>query len=167
MFNIDLWPISKVIDFVRKAGIETWEDLEVETLLLELKIVASDVAVDKLGLAKVFQARPELFYEEVIFFLHATDVMNNHVADFSIIPMPTSLEIAFSIFDARKVNGSSYEFSAGVKKVVQHILTEEGYHSSINPFPVVDLVAGTEASDMKDKETAIKMYILSMYQEKA
>lgn len=164
--NIDRWPLSKVLAFIDKGGLEKWEDLEVETLLLELGVEPSDISVDKLGLAKAVRARPELFYEDVLFFLHATDVMNNLVADFSGVPFPSSLELAFSIFDMAKcVPGR--EFSSGVKKVIQHLLTEEGYHHTIAPFPEVDLVGGTEEGDMKDKETAIKMYVLSMYQEKA
>lgn len=166
MSNIDKWPLSKVMSFLDDKGIEDWKDLEVETLLLEAGITPSDISVDKIGVAKVVRSNPALFYEDVMFFLHATDVINNQVADFSTVPLPSSLEIAFSIFDMSKCT-EGHDFSVGVKKVIQHILKEEGYHKSISPFPFVELVEGTHPSDMKDKETAVKMYILSMYQEKA
>ena len=164
---IDRWPLSKLLTFIDKAGLEDWAGFEVETLLLELGVEPGELAVDKLGLARAVRTRPELFYDDVLFFLHATEVMNNQVADFFSVPFPTSLELAFSIFDMGKCVDKASEFSVGVKKVIQYILAEEGYHASISPFPSVDLVAGTEPNDMKDKETAIKMYVLSMYQEKA
>lgn len=170
MYNIDHIPVSGVMNKILSKSISGWKDFEVETLILELDIEPSELAVDKISVCKVLADSPELFYEDALFFLHVVNVFNNLPSNFDIVPEPNSLQIAFAIIDMGKVLDEigeqtvTFTPDSDVKNVIEKILREEGYSDIIPPFPEgINLIAGQSKEDTRDKEMAIKMYVKSMY----
>lgn len=163
-------PVSSVKKYISKILPEGWEDLETETILLELGLPYTDLLVDKINLLRVFKANPAMFYEEPLFFLHACEVFNNNVTDFYTLPHITSLEAALAIVDAARVMDldrveASPVFSKGVQDTIKEILIEDGYSHPIWPFDVVGITGlsmGNTAEDLRNKYRAIQEYISGM-----
>lgn len=167
-------PISSIKKYLSGILPLGWEHFENETLILELNVPMTPILIEKLSLIKVLMIKPELFYEDVLFFLHACEVFNNQVTDFGTVPSLTSLEVAFAITDMAAFDGvgvdQSRPFSKGVRLAIREILINDGYSSPVKPFDVVgitDLVAGATAEDMTKKEQAIKDYISGTYNQSA
>lgn len=160
--NIDKTPISELKKIIESSNIESWESLDAVTLMLELNIEPSGIAVDKISVLQVMKQHPGIFYDDVLFFIHAVSVCNNKQADFEYVFIPNSLEVGYAIFDISKTYPG--EFSESVKLVLDHILTEEGYSKVPSLFPQ-DLVLseGQTKEDILAKDQALKMYITSMY----
>ncbi len=102
------------------------------------------------------------------FFLHAVDVMNNKVADFERLPMPTSLELAYAIEESKSLDVHKTEFTKANSDIVQtvaYLLREEGYSEPVYPFTFVPqsmLQPGQTPEDTEAKKTAIAHYIKEM-----
>lgn len=151
------------------AAIPDWEQYEVETLLSELKVSYSELLVDKIEVARIFKVKPTLFYEDLIFFLHACDVINDNVADFGFVPHINSLEAAKGIIEAFMLLGgtedtlnNSHPFSEGVRETIKVILIDDGYSYPVWPFDVVGITGLTPGAweiDMKNKAEAIRKYV--------
>ena len=151
---------------------EPWPEFEVETIFIEADIPPTVLCREKVNLLRVIAINPELFYEDFLFFLHATEVCNNKVTNFDYVPDPTSLEIAFAITDMAKTLGVSINespsFSEGVIAAITRCLTNEGYSFPVYPFDTVgitSLVAGQLPQDTKNKEKAINAYVNSTYSQ--
>lgn len=147
---------------------DEWYLLEDETISLTLGMVLTPLLVDKINLLKVMVQAPELFYEDFVFFLHATDVFNNTVTDFQSFPVPTSLDIAWAVKDGKRV--SEGQFSDEVKTGVTKLLLEEGYSEAPGPLLEVcfpdRLVEGQEVEDRAAKAAAVAKYIEHMEETK-
>lgn len=168
-------PVSSLKSYLDEQFPEGWVQLETETILLHLGIIADSILVDKIGVLKVFSLVPSAFFEDVIFFLHAVEVMNGFSADFDTVPELTSLEVAFALVDAAillKVEGGVDNlpaFGTGIKAVVKHVLVEDGYSNTVWPFDVVGVPGlGSDMNkhypeDTDNKVKAIKEYINGMY----
>ena len=147
----------------KKYGSE-WVDLEDETVSLDMGLTFTPILVDKINVLRIMVMEPDMFYEDFLFFCHAVDVFNNIVADFSSIPYPNSLEIAWAVTQAKQVVEG--EFSYEVKRGVTKLLIEEGFSSAPGPLLEVcfpeDLVPGQEIEDRQAKEEAISQYISHM-----
>lgn len=162
--------VSTLYKYINSKLEKGWENYEVETLLLELKIPPSDLLIDKLNLIKVIASNPELFYTDFLFFLHACEVFNGQVADFTTVPHVTSLEAAFAIVDMANLQGKKVEesepYKLGVILTIKHILIEDGYSYPVWPFNSVGITGlseGATTQDMTNKERAIKEYISGTY----
>jgi hypothetical protein len=111
---------------------------------------------------------PSLFFTNATFFLHAVKVMNNDVADFDRLPMPTSLELAYALAEYKKFMGKDYKAPSGdsmIIDVVAYLLNEEGYSEPVAPFefvPEARLTKGQLITDTQAKSKAIEMYINAM-----
>lgn len=167
--DIGLIPISSLnkylSDTITTDDGAPWFTLETETILLALG-TSSRLLREKISLLKVIGFEPELFFSDPMFFLHATEVMNNTVANFEFIPVPTSLEIAFAIVEIEKIVGELLPFKKGIQLTIQHILTQEGYSITPSPFDNIggiNLAKGQYPEDSAKKSQAIKEYINGMY----
>ena len=163
-------PISELKKVIDSKIKEDWKDYEVESILMELGVQHSELLVEKINLLKVLSHKPTLFYEDVLFFLHACEVMNNNVTDFESVPHITSLEAAFAIYDIARLNGVQVEechsFDKGVKLTVKEILVNDGFSSVVWPFTCVGVTELSDTvykDDMALKEKAIKDYIIGTY----
>lgn len=143
---------------------EEWFELEDETISLDMGLALTPLLVDKVNMVRILAINPQLFYEDVLFFLHCCDVFNNKAANFEYFPHPNSLEIAWAIEDMGSI--AEGDFSFDVKTVVTYALNHEGYSNAPGPllracFPD-QLAQGQEPEDRKAKEEAVNQYIAHM-----
>ena len=168
-----LIPISilkKTLD--NKLGSGVWKDYETETLILELGLLFSDLLYDKISVLKVIEHNPALFFDDILFAVHAVNVINNVSTDFEYLPHITSLEMAFAIVEIAAVLDVPIhtlpEFGVGLTAYIREMLINEGYSDVLPPFDVVGLGAlpkGQTRQDTLDKDKAIKEYIHAMYNQ--
>ena len=163
-------PISVLKKRLDITAGENWQEYEVETLILSLGVLETPLLRDKINLLRVLKIKPELFYSEALFFMHAVPVMNNIASDFDHVPHLTSLEIAFSVKDMSVLLSIKEEdsptFGNEVREVIKYVLTEEGFSEAVYPFNIVGitgLVAGQTKEDTQNKQKAIIQYVQSMY----
>lgn len=158
--------IKNSLDRIFKKG--AWYTWEIETISDELKIAFDELSIDKIRILQLIERDPELFYTNATFFLHVIKVMNNQIADFDRLPMPTSLELAYGLTEFKILVGDKYSTptpDSMITDIVAYLLKEEGYSEPISPFefvPLDKLVKGQLTSDTQAKKKAIEMYIKSM-----
>lgn len=152
----------------RMFGKDTWFNYELETFTMEFGCVLDDLTKDKLSLVQILELHPDLFFNDVLFFLHAVNVINNNIAEFNTFPLPSSLELAFANSEVHRLFPSqAMEYSKGILKTIAYILTLEGYSEPVYPFNEMGikteyLAKGQELVDTKNKEKAIQLYIKAM-----
>ena len=113
---------------------EKWYNHETEAISLELGVLFTHLLLDKIEVLKLL-SKTSLFYEDVLFFSHAVSVINNSVADFDTFPVPTSLELAYGIFEAALIAPTKVKpFYSAITEFIKHILQEEGYSEVLFPF---------------------------------
>lgn len=159
--------VSQISAYISKLLPEGWENFEMETIFMELGVQYSDLLNDKLNVIRAFKIKPELFYEEPLFFMHCVDVFNGNIADFDNAPSLNSLEVALGLIEASKVLGlptveASPVFSFGVRELIKDILVNDGYSKVVWPFDSVGVTGLTEGAwpaDTANKEKAIKEYV--------
>lgn len=167
----DTSPVSVLKAHLDKTfGAVPWWNYETETLVLESGIPTSELLVEKVELLRVIMHRPELFYQNFMFFLHAVEVFNHHVTDFEFVPNPTSLEMAFAIVDMSRIFNhtpdESPPFSLEVRMCIERCLIEEGYSVPVFPFSIVGITGlheGQLPKDTLNKEKAIAQYVQHSY----
>lgn len=165
--EMGLAPVHSIVDNLNRIfGKGTWENLEIETIGLELGLALDELTRDKLNLLQLACLHPEVFYTDVLFFLHTVNVVNNNIADFETFPLPSSLEIAYAHTEMKHLFKDK-AYSSGVLKTVKYILDHEGYSEPVWPFSEMgimseELAKGQEPEDTKKKEEAIKRYIEGM-----
>jgi hypothetical protein len=158
--------IKQTLDSIFGKG--QWADWELETISFELKLVFDELTQDKISVLQCIELEPELFYGDMSFFLHATDVINNKVADFERLPMPTSLELAYAIEESKLLDIPKESFSkvnSDIIDTVAYLLREEGYSEAVYPFtfvPSSKLAPGQTPEDTDAKRKAIEIYITEM-----
>lgn len=163
-------PISSIkTNLDRIFGKEVWLGWELETISDELKIGFNELTLDKIKVLQLLCANPDLFSSNAIFFLHVTDVINNIIADFEYVPMPTSLELAYALFEIKKILGTRYLTptpDSDVSDVLTYLLIEDGFSEPIEPFQFLKATKfekGTQPPiDMKAKKMGIDEYIKHM-----
>lgn len=167
--GLSLAPLSAIkrnLDRLFTPG--KWEGYEVETISMELGYALDELLRDKIGILQNISNDPNLFTDDVLFFLHAVDVINNNIANFDHFPMPTSLEVAYAYEEVQKLFPViKMNMGSGVKKAVTYILTLEGYSEPVWPFNSLGVVAtdlspGQTPEDTRDKARAIHLYIERM-----
>lgn len=162
--EMGLAPVHTIVNNLnRMFGKGVWENFELETISLELGIVFDELTKDKLNLLQLACAHPDIFYTDVLFFLHTVNVVNNNIADFETFPLPSSLEIAYAHIEMKKVLGDK-PYSDGIQKTIKYILDVEGYSEPVWPFSEMgikseQLAKGQEPEDTKKKQEAVKRYI--------
>lgn len=174
MFNnpdesMGLAPLSHIkSNLDRLFGEGQWCDWEIETISFELKLVLDELTRDKISLLQAMGKNPDLFFNDIIFFLHAVEVMNNKVADFESFPVPNSLEIAYAIEEAKVigVNATSLaDTKSDIVEALAYLLVEEGYSEPVSPFGFIPkgfLSHGQTPDDTEAKKEAIELYIEHM-----
>ena len=131
--SLGLAPISAIKHQLdRIFGTGMWGQWELETFSIELGSVLDELLRDKITVLQVLEANNKLFYDNPLFFLHASEVINNKVADFEALPYPTSLELAYAIYEIHKIYPGEFEYP--VKKVITYALKNEGYSKPVGLF---------------------------------
>lgn len=146
---------------------DAWPEFEPETIISELEtqagVVWDEVLNDKVELLRCIETTPDLVFDDALFFLHAVDVLNGDKAQFTHIPMPTSLELAWAIEELKEIFGEAKKIlplSSPIKHVVTYILKHEGYRVPTEYFidyvSTNELVGGLEETQ---KSKALGLYI--------
>ena len=157
--DFGLTPILKIKQHLdRIFGTNVWAEYEPETISLELGFLFDKLLADKIEVLRCMVKDYSLFHTDPIFFLYATEVINDKSADFEELPTPTAMEIAYAV----KVFPG--EFSYEVKKVITYLLAEEGYTEV--PEELNGLVFESELpepfqseEDMDNKLLAVTKYL--------
>lgn len=163
--SLGLAPICVIKDQLdRIFDANEWNEWSLETISIALGVVMDELLRDKITLLQTLAINHNLFYDNVLFCLHSAEVINNKVADFDTLPFPNSLELAYAIYEMKKVYPGDFKYP--VKKALTYILKNEGYSKAVGIFKGIvfedELVAGQESQDTKDKDEAIKLYIKGM-----
>lgn len=143
---------------------EIWLSYEPETISLQVGRQLDDLSRDKVEIIRALLARPDV-QDNASFILHSTEVVNNNVAEFETVPMPTSLELAWyltSVQELMRASKRSYTPSNALQAVVGFTLTEEGYSELLGPFvglSKVTLQPGQTSGDTKAKKEALEQYL--------
>jgi hypothetical protein len=161
-------PISKLLAQLLKAFPDTpWATYEPETLAMHWGLHFTPLFLHKVELLRGLVLRPEVL-EDAMFLLHAADVANDIEADFSHMPAPTTLELAFFVDELKKCHellGRTFEPSAALSALCKYFLREEGYSVVPDVFSFVDkaaLYAGQTPQDSANKIKAIEAYVKAM-----
>lgn len=161
--ELGLSSLVKIRDSLIRIFGEDWYDLEIETLSFELGFIFDELLIDKINVLKILKVRPNLFFEDLMFFVHTVEVINNIATDFETFPHLTSLEIAVALTEVESLVGTSeYGMSLEVREYVNFVLNEEGYSKVLGPFlryGPFKLTEGQTEEDTKNKDLAIKSYI--------
>lgn len=157
---------------IAKHGTSQWLHWEPETLLFDLEGVRSNEDYPLLSEKIVCLQAIGLGENEILgmpeFLLWFTQVCNNKPAEFSYLYLPTSLELAWSLEQARLSFlrlEKSWEPSEALKHAVGYLLKEDGYSKPISPFnfvPEALLAPGQTEADTQLKEKAIQAYFQHM-----
>jgi len=157
-------------------GADVWKEYETETLVLELSldpniVKEDDVTLfDKVACLKVMEINPDIFFEDVLFFIYATATINSVPVNFEVLPHLTSLELALAVLEVSLILGKPLDempiFYKGVQDYVRDTLIEEGYSivpSVLNIVGVGELPQGQIPQDSTDKDLAVRTYINAIY----
>lgn len=147
---------------------EPWQDLEIETISLELKLLLTPLLRDKIEVLRILEAHPSLYYNDPAFMLYATEVINNESVSFDSVPHCTTLEIAFALSEVHQLlvaRNIVPEIPSTFSKVVAYFLRQEGYSEPVGVFNFVPkeyLVEGQLPEDTEAKLKAINAYLYRM-----
>lgn len=145
-------------------GGEVWLSYEPETISLQIGHHLPDLARDKVEAIRTLLARPDV-QDNAAFILHTAEVVNNNVAEFETVPMPTSLELGWYVVSVQglmKAANRSYTPSKALEAVVGFTLTEEGYSELLDPFlslSGIQLSPGQTSGDTGAKKEALAKYL--------
>lgn len=166
-YSLAPWWIIR--DNLNKAfGGDSWKNYELETISMELGLAFDELLQDKITVIQLLEHGREMYTDDVLFFLHATNVLNNNIASFDNVPMPSSLEIAFAILSVRGIWPEPEPvYSKGIVRTVAYILRQEGYSEPISPFRSMGvdnsaLEEGQLPEDTEAKKKGIQLYIKAM-----
>lgn len=152
----------------RLFGTDAWLHWEPETISIELKQEFDVLMLDKLQVLQIIRNNPDMFYEDPAFLLYATEVINNNVANFELIPSITSLELAYALRSVERLltsKGVVPEYGEAITKTTAWILNQEGYSENLSPFQFVPngyLTPGQTEEDTEAKRKALRMYLSYM-----
>lgn len=158
-----LTQIKALID--EKLKNEDWKDFEIETIIHELNLPVDTLLIDQIGLLKMLANDNQAMMSDPVFFLHGCEICNDFHTDFTMVPMPTILEVGWAVVFLTKYFGKQEPTNA-IKKTITFLLKEEGY--SVPPsiltsycFPD-ELHPGQLKEDIDAKEKAMFEYIKEM-----
>lgn len=163
--KVRLFKLQTLLD--KRYGRDVWPSLEIETLIEDLG-VDNYLLVEKLYVLKALNHDFNGFLALPEFLIWTTEICNNEVAEFEILEMPTSLELAWMIKEIERlamVMSESFEPKEETKQTLAYLLKEDGYSEPVPPFDFIPenlLVSGQEESDTAMKKMGINSYIKHM-----
>lgn len=148
-------------------GKGSWGHLEPETVMIEFETY-DPIIYEKFRLlqAMYHSVTAAISLPEVL--LWASAVMNNEPAEFEWIQLPTSLEMAWTIRECKKlaqVLGQPFKLSRETEQVIEYVLKEDGFSKPTMAFSYITptiLEPGATDEDMLMKQSAIVSYLAEM-----
>jgi len=148
-------------------GKGVWGKYEPETVMIELG-AEDHLFVEKFRVLQVFAGGVMKALSRPEFLLWSMAVMNNEPAEFEWVEMPSCLELAWGMEEAKKVAlimGQTFEYTDSVRVVIEYLLKEEGFSEPTTLFNYLSgatLEPGAPPEAMALKEKAMQAYIAHM-----
>lgn len=166
--NITLANLQTHLD--ERYGKREWISLEPETILLDLGYPGY-LVMEKIYVLQVLNANTNHALSLPEFLLWATSVCNNELAEFETLAIPTSLELAFLIEQAKKIclaTSQIFTPSEELADTLAYLLSMDGFAEPVPPFDFVPAAkinkekyeVPSQVTEMKKK--AIQAYIKHM-----
>lgn len=157
--------LETLVDFFRSKYGADWDQYEATTLVIDSDVPVTQLLIDKVLLAQALKDDRDRFYDEVLFFLYSTSIINNTELDISTVPHLLSPELAYSVYIVSKLFPLDTGFSHDVKMYMTEVLKDEGFSEPVWPFTFLDksdFSEGQTAKDTEDKARGIRTYIAYM-----
>lgn len=160
-------PLPRLHEMLTQRFGASWPDLEEETISLDLGVVFSDLFLQKIRLLKaLLKEGGSPIDSDPLFLIHSSDIINNQVVVPEIISMPTSLEMAYTIYVLHNLP-IGFEDTPAVQMVCEQVLKQDGFYEPVPPFTFIPSINFSMAGkglleDLKKKEDAIRAYIFLM-----
>lgn len=160
--DISLSELLKVLDTVIEP--EDWPKYDPVTIMIELG-ETEPLLIEKINILQIcmYGINQVLAYPE--FLLWMTSVANNEPAEFEMVNMPTSLELAWTIEQAKRIaviSHQQWEPKDELKMTLEYFLNEDGFSVPLAPFDFIApklLKPGQTEEDTKLKATGLKAYV--------
>lgn len=168
--NIKISSLQNLLD--QKYGPKVWIDWEPETIMHDLE-GPDYLVMEKIYVLQALNHNVNRLLELPEFILWTTAVTNNNYADFDVVTLPTSLELAWMIEEVKRVAKSSNQSfipTLELSEILTYLLKEDGFSCSLYPFEFIpeNLLAKKDSTDLTElKNKAIKAYITYMDKEHA
>jgi hypothetical protein len=135
--TIPLATLQSVLD--RKYGVKGWQKLEPETILMDFDF-PDYLVMEKIYVLKAINANLNHVLSMPEFLLWATNVCNNEFAEFEMIDIPTSLELAYLVFQMKKIGGIIGQPFLPTEELIDtlaYLLRMDGYGEAVAPFEFI------------------------------
>lgn len=165
--QFDHTPLPRLHEMLTQRFGASWPDLEEETLSLDLGVVFSELFLQKIRLLRtLLKEGGSPVDSDPLFLMHTSDIINNQVVVPEVISMPTSLEMAYTIYTLHNLP-IGFEDTPTVQMVCEQVLKQDGYYEPVPPFTFVrsanfSMAGKGLVDDLKKKEDAIRAYIYLM-----
>lgn len=188
-----MYPLTKLEKlFADKFG-PSWFDYEEETLSLELGVVFGSLLLQKIRLLQVLHRDAKTFEEKLadhdtggrgfegvdgariqedpLFFIYASDIINNQIVEPGYFTMPSSLEVAYALSQLRQLP-INFEVTPMVRFVIENVLKNDGFTEVRAPFDFLpkdifygrdeDLAEKQSTEDVDNKYKGVDQYVAEM-----
>lgn len=160
--NIKLSSLQALLD--QKYGGKAWIDWEPETIMHDLG-EPDYLVMEKVYVLQALNHDVNRLMELPEFVMWTAQVANNEYADFEIITMPNSLELAWMIEEVKRVallSGQSFQPSQELCEVLTYLLKEDGFSGKMKPFDFIpDSVF--PAANLEDDLNKLKVHGIKEY----
>lgn len=160
----DETPLPRLHEMLSQRFGATWPSLEEETISLDLGVVFSDLFLQKIRLLKALLAEGgSPVDQDPLFLMHTSDIINNQVVHPEVISMPTSLEMAYTIYTLHNLP-IGFQNTHTVELLCENVLKQDGFYAPVPPFMFIpatnfSMAGKALAEDLNKKESAIRAYI--------
>lgn len=136
----------KIFSVLERSFGAAWREWEPETVLFETS-TPSALLAEKVAALQVVCANPLYAFSLPEFMMWFTSLANNEPAEFETVSMPTSLELGWALYQARRlclqmgkpwidsaVSPESEEASyvKAIQRAVSYLLTEDGFQGDFS-----------------------------------
>ena len=162
--ELSLFHLAVLLD--TKLGADTWALLQPETIMIELDCY-EPILIEKLRVLQVLVGGVMAAISKPEFLFWMAAVANGEFAEFERIQIPSSLELAWALVEAKRISAlfkESWTPSIELKTVVEYVLNEDGFSTAPPPFEFLGpefvlLKPGQTEQDSLLKAKAIKGYV--------
>lgn len=155
--------LSKLKKKLQERYGEEWFNIEPETVSLDLGIILTPIMLSQIYILKALALEPTRFQDDASYFLRFVEAANGHFIDPTVSYMPNSLELAWGLYELKKI-WPELQFGNAIKVISHYILQDEGYPGTVPPFDFIDLPfenKWAEPGDLEKKAKAIRLYGLA------
>lgn len=149
-----------------------WNEFEIEIWVSEFAPSSvTPLLIAKLRLLRAMEEDPDRFYDDIIFMMHAIDILNGDMpdSDLDVLPQITSLELVYGLLHMMELYPPSKEVSLEAARTLARLTLEDdgfdfipkGLDGVLKPGDLQEHEF-TVASDRKNKQQALDTYLKLM-----